>query len=89
MAVFANGHNCEKIKGHNRLPSKWRDNVLNCCKCKRALISFLGNYMLENIHMYLRSLESMFYIDGAFEEPATNTSWFVKGKDDSQPNPEM
>ena len=89
MAVIANGHNCEEIKAHNRLPSKWRDNVLNCRKCKRALISFLGNYMLENIHMYLRSLESMFYIAGAFEGPATNTSWFVKGKDDPQPNPEF
>lgn len=35
------------------IPPKWRENVLNCRKCKRNLVCFLSKFFLETINTML------------------------------------
>ena len=87
LAIIDTGHTCENITESRRLPKKWRENVLNCRKCKRALVCFLTQFFLNHIHIHLLPSQR-FYTAGAFVEPLTNTSWFVEGSQDPQPDPE-
>ena len=85
-ATIATGHTCDDINESTRLPTKWRENVLHCRKCKRTLVCFLAQFMLKQVHTYLSSHQK-FYVAGAFAEQLANTSWFVEGNNSPQPDP--
>ena len=40
-------HYCTEFTSDMVIPPKWRDDVLNCRKCKRNLVHFLSTYFLE------------------------------------------
>lgn len=87
LATVAAGHTCNDINESTRLPTKWRENVLHCRKCKRTLVCFLAQFMLKHMHTHLSSHQK-FYVAGAFAEHIANTSWFVEGSCSSpQPDP--
>ena len=69
-----------------RLPTKWRENVLNCQEYKRTLVCFLAQFMLKHMNTHLSSHQN-FYVSGAFAEHLANTSWFVEGSSIPQPDP--
>lgn len=65
---------------------KWRENVLYCRKCKRNLVKFLGNFILNCIGAYLTS-QQMCYVAGAFDGDISDTAWLVHGNSTPQPDP--
>ena len=42
-------HHCTEFTNDLVIPPKWRENVLNCRKCKRSLVCFLSKFFLESI----------------------------------------
>ena len=68
------------------LPTKWRENVLNCRKCKRTLVCLLAQFILTYINPHLSSNQK-FYVAGAFTENLANTTWLVEGNSSPQPDP--
>lgn len=86
-APIDTSHSCINITESTQLPQKWRENVINCRKCKRTLVCFLSLFMLKHIHTHHLS-HQRFYVTGAFAEPLSNTSWFVEGSKSPQPDPE-
>lgn len=58
-ATVATNHACDNINESTRLPTKWRENVLHCCKCKRTLVCFLAEFMLKRMHSYHLIKKSM------------------------------
>ncbi len=48
-ATIATGHVCTELTDSTSITGKkWRENFLNCRKCKRKLVVFLGDYFLKN-----------------------------------------
>ena len=43
------GHVCDEITASRRIPSKWREDILNCRNCKRSLVFFLSDYYLKTM----------------------------------------
>lgn len=86
-ATISPGHTCRGINEHTTIPAKWREDVLNCRTCKRALVCFLADFMLRKVQPYL-SPHHKFYVAGAFPEPIIDTAWFVHGNSSvPQPDP--
>ena len=72
-------HVCQSFEVDTKLPKKWRENVINCRNCKRHLVCFLTEFMLNNIHPHL-SPHQKFYAAGGFEdENRRDTAWFIEG----------
>ena len=86
MATIATGHSCERLHKSKRLPTKWRDNVLNCRTCKRELVCYLADYMLHHISNHISSHQKL-YVAGGFSGNLATTSWFVEGNSNPQPDP--
>ncbi len=86
VATIVEGHQCIEFKPDTRLKGKWRESVINCRRCKRSLVKFLGQYMLDTISAHLLPNHKCL-IAGAFDGHATNTAWFVQGRGTSQPDP--
>ena len=87
MASVTIGHSCDTIDQSKRLPTKWRNDVLHCRTCKRTLVQFLADYMLNHIQSHIAS-QQKFFVAGAFIGQLVNTSWFVEDKQLPQPHPE-
>ena len=68
------------------LKGKWRENVLNCRKCKRYLVIFLGQYLLDHIGPHLTANQKL-YVAGSFEGDSSDIAWFVQGHQSPQPDP--
>ena len=81
-ATLATGHVCDNIAVTVRLPTEWRECIINCHTCKRTLICFL----LDNIQPHLKPHQKL-YVPGAFEEPLSQTAWFAHGSNSPQPDP--
>ena len=43
------GHVCDDITESRPIPSKWRENIINCRNCKCNLVLFLGRYYMKVI----------------------------------------
>ena len=85
LATVTTGHICDDVNESTRLPTKWRENVLHCRKCKHILVCFLAQFMLKHMHTHLSSHQK-FYVTGAFPQHLANTSWFVEGSNSPQPD---
>ncbi len=47
-------HFCTEFSSDLMIPPKWRENVINCRKCKRALVCFLSSYFTEKVKHRLK-----------------------------------
>ena len=65
---------------------KWRGNFLNCRKCKRGLVIWIGEYLLSNVGQHLQPTQAL-YVAGAFSGVLTNSAWYVLGSNEAQPDP--
>ena len=50
----ASDYCCNEFTKDLVISPKWRENVLNCRKCKRSLVSFLSKFFLESIRRKLQ-----------------------------------
>lgn len=85
-ATLAEGHQCTEFKQETKLKGKWRETVINCRQCKRHLVKFLGQYVLDNIGTHL-SPNQKCIVAGAFDGHIAATAWFVQGRQSPQPDP--
>ena len=86
-ATVASNHVCADLTSSTSIPRKnWRENYLNCRKCKRNLVVFLGDYFLKNSSIFLSQHQNL-YVAGAFEGDISDTSWFVTRENNIQPDP--
>lgn len=82
-------HYCDDINGEKPINyKKWREEFLKCRQCKRSLVIFLGNYLLQSIQMSLQPLQVL-YVAGCFKNEISNTAWFAKGTNKPQPDPNL
>ena len=51
----SSSHTCTTVDQSTTVPSKWRDDPLNCQQCKRALCKFLSMEMLNQILHFSRT----------------------------------
>ena len=72
----APNHSCKSFQSNSEVPPKWRQDVLNCRMCKRALVKFLTDFFLENIGGYLNE-EQRFYTAGGFDGLLQHTAWYA------------
>ena len=85
LAAVIQDHCCDELLPNTQIPKKWRENLLNCRRCKRGLVTFLCGYFLKTIRTYLQS-NQILYLAGGFDGDITDTVWYVQG--DSQPQQE-
>ncbi len=85
-AKVKTGHACDEIKAGNILPSKWREDLINCRTCKRSLVLFLTQYLIRNVPCYLQEGQ-LFYTAGGFQGDIEDTAWFVTSDRNPQPDP--
>lgn len=57
-------HSCIEITADIINPPKWRENVLNCRKCKRSLVNFISTYFLEKMKRKLRDRQKFITAGG-------------------------
>ena len=69
---------CCEFEAGKKMVGKWRENVLNCRKCKRNLVKFLGQFILNQISNYLTS-QQKYYVADTFDDRISDTAWFVHG----------
>ena len=87
IAKLSPDHTCSGITTSTvLLHKKWRENFLNCRKCKRSLVQFVGNFFLQNAAAHLSANQTL-YVAGAFCGDITDTAWFVRQHSQPQPDP--
>ena len=86
-AKLSPNHCCDSVEGSTKVQvGKWRDNFLNCRKCKRSLVICIGEYLLSNVGQHLQPTQAL-YVAGAFSGVLTNSAWYVLGSNEAQPDP--
>ena len=86
VAKVSTGHTCDIFKGQDPIPSKWRENIINCRVCKRSLVYFLTQYLLQNTSHYIPPATTLI-VAGGFQGEIQDTAWCVTGNHRPQPNP--
>ena len=86
VATVVPGHTCDEFCGSRAIPSKWRENVINCRNCKRNLVLFLTQYFLHKTPRYIQD-GKVLYVAGGFEGSIEDTAWFVSSDNNPQPYP--
>ena len=69
-------HCCTDFSSDMMIPPKWRENVLNCRKCKRQLVCFLSTYFINKVKPRLRHTQR-FITAGGLEGPLINKALCV------------
>ncbi len=85
-ATVLSGHLCDEVNTKTKIPSKWRENFINCRNCKRALVIFLTNHFLNNASKHMQSGHSVL-VAGGFEGAIEDTAWIVDKDSKPQPDP--
>lgn len=81
-------HNCTEFISDMVIPLKWRENVLNCRKCKRNLVCFLSNYFLERVKTVLQP-NQRFVTAGGFNGDLRDQARFVLMNTSPQSDPAL
>ena len=87
-ATIATAHTRDKIHGSMSIPSKWRENLINCRTCQRSLVILLSSYFLQHISKCLLH-DQTFLVAGGFEGDIQDTAWYVTTTGTPQPDPEF
>lgn len=69
-------HCCTEFTEDMVVPPKWRQNVLNCRKCKRNLVCFLSLHFIQKIKQKLRP-QQKFVTAGGLEGSLRNQALFI------------
>lgn len=85
-AKVVDNHHCDEMISTTTLPKRWRENLIHCRTCKRALVKFLTQYFQTNICMFLQPNQTL-YVAGAFEDQISDTAWYVSKNSQPQPDP--
>ena len=87
-STISPSHTCERFLSTTKLPplSCWRENFINCRKCKRQLVKFIGEYLLNNAGSQLKEQQTL-YVAGCFDDDIMDTAWFTDKSGDVQPDP--
>jgi len=67
---------CDDFSGDRPIPQKWRQNVVNCRHCKRSLVLFLSQYLLQNMAKHMPA-GTRLYVVGWFEGSIEDTAWYA------------
>ena len=81
-------HTCIVINQSTAVPTKWRDELLHCRKCKRALCVFLSHEMLIQAPSFLSGNQTLLTASG-FGGLRQNQCWSVQGDSTPQPLPSL
>ena len=87
LAIVLQDHCCDEILTNTQIPKNWRENLLNCQRCKRGLVTLLCGYFLKTSCTCLHSNQTL-YLAGGFNGDITDTAWYVQGNSQPQPEPE-
>lgn len=71
---ISDDHCCSNFTEDMVIPPKWRENVLNCRKCKRNLVGFLSHHFLKKIKQKLQR----FVTAGGFSGVLSNQALFTE-----------
>ena len=63
-AKVGDNHHCDEMISTTAIPKRWRENLLHCRTCKRALVKFLTQYILKNISIYLQQNQTLYIAGG-------------------------
>ena len=85
-ATVISNHVCTEITNTSQIPSKWRDNFINCRNCKRKLVLFLTNYFLQTSGTKMQP-GKVLLIAGGFCGSIEDTAWAVTSDRPPYPNP--
>ncbi len=85
-AKVVEDHCCDDMLPTTKVPKRWRENLLHCRTCKRALVRVLTEYFLKTIRTYLQQSQTL-YVAGGFDGPIADTAWYVCGAAQPQPDP--
>jgi len=69
-------HSCGGFSVDMVIPPKWRQNVINCRKCKRNLVCFLSEFILQRIRYRLNPTQK-FVTAGGLEGDHAQKAMFV------------
>jgi hypothetical protein len=83
-----NDHYCAEFSENMPIPKKWRENVLNCRKCKRNLVCFLSNFFVEQMRRELLP-NQRFVTAGGFNGDLRDTARFVRMNTSPQSDPTL
>ena len=82
----SSSHTCITVDQSTIAPSKWRDDLLNCRKCKRVPCKFLSMEML-NLVLSLLSDNQTLLTAGGFNDLKQHQCWSVQRDGKPQPMP--
>lgn len=85
---ISDDHCCTVFTPDIVIPPKWRENVLNCRKCKRNLICFLSLYFIDKMKRKLRPRQT-FITAGGLEGSLKNQALFVTYNGTPQCDPQL
>ena len=72
-------HSCGGFCADMMIPPKWRQNVINCRKCKRQLVYFLSEYFLQKIRYRLKPTQK-FVTAGGLQVDLAEKAMFVTNR---------
>ena len=78
-------HSCAHFTSDMLIPPKWRSDVLSCRNCKRSLVCFLSEYILQHTRQRLLSRQR-FVTAGGFNGPLQNQAMFTELNTPPQPD---
>ena len=76
---ISDDHCCSNFTEDMVIPPKWRENVLNCRKCKRNLVGFLSHHFLKKIKQKLQP-QQRYVTAGGFSGVLSNQALFTEPK---------
>ena len=86
-ATVLSNHLCNEITNNSQIPSKWRENFINCRNCKRKLVIFLTNYFLHTSGNKMPQ-GKVLLTAGGFCGSIEDTAWAVRSGRSPYPNPQ-
>ena len=80
------GHACDEVLEGRIIPSKWREDMVNCRNCKRNLVVFLGKYYMKHLRKQLQPGKTLI-LAGCLEGDIQDTAWSITRDSIPQPCP--
>ena len=78
-------HYCDSISSTTMIPKKWRENLLNCRKCKRSLVKYLTHFFLHYMHKHLIQNQTL-YLAGGHDDAISDSCWYVSYNNKPKPD---
>ena len=63
-ATIQVNHCCDTISSTTKLPTKSRENILNCRECKRSLVKYLTHFFLHHMYKNLQQNQTLYLAGG-------------------------